>query len=262
MIAEEHYVSSELLPHTKVIKAARPHQQEALAALYKAAQKQDRYTCVMACGTGKTLIALWHAEQLQARKILVLLPSLGLLNQTLHEWLANTQLPSLKYLCVCSDQSVANDDRLCYRPEELDFQVTTQSSEVTQYLKACAASDTVVIFSTYHSANIVGEGAGKDYSFDLIIFDEAHKMAGEAGKAFSYALYDQNIKAAKRLFMTATPRILNHYQVSRSNKIAHILVTQHAVHEHGVSKLISFNSRVDKAYDFQRKDMNHSEYSS
>ena len=72
MIAEEHYVSSELLPHTKVIKTARPHQQEALAALSQAAQKQDRYTCVMACGTGKTLVALWHAEQLQARNILVL----------------------------------------------------------------------------------------------------------------------------------------------------------------------------------------------
>ena len=216
MIAEEHYVSSELLPHTKeVVKAARPHQQDALAALYNAAQAYDRYTCVMACGTGKTLVGLWHAEQLQARKILVLLPSLGLINQTLHEWLHNTSLSSLKYLCVCSDLSVGSDEDLIqYRAEELDFYVTTQSIDIAQFLNICTSNDTIVIFSTYHSAQAVAKGAGKDYSFDLIIFDEAHKTAGEVGKAFSYALYDRNIKAYKRLFMTATPRVLNQYQVN------------------------------------------------
>lgn len=302
-------------------KIPRPHQKEALCALLQAAHKQERYTCVMACGTGKTLLALWHAEQLQTRKILVLLPSLGLLNQTLHEWLANTRFASLKYLCVCSDQSVGNDDMLCYQPEELDFQVTTQNSEVTQFLSACASNDTIVIFSTYHSASVVGEALDQDGCFDLIIFDEAHKTAGEAGKAFSYALYDKHIKAKKRLFMTATPRILNSYQLKkqtipsqiksnyismcdntlygdvvyslnfkkavelgiivdykiiisvvtsemvnnilRSAKVkfknrkvdaltvAHMLATQHAVREHGINKLISFHSRVDKAYDFQ-----------
>jgi predicted helicase len=33
--------------------------------------------------------------------------------------------------------------------------------------------------------------------------------------------------------------------------VAHMLATQHAVHKHGVNKLISFHSRVDKACDFQ-----------
>ena len=217
MIAEEHYVSSELLPHTKeVIKAARPHQQDALAALYNAAQAYDRYTCVMACGTGKTLVGLWHAEQLQARKILVLLPSLGLINQTLHEWLKNTRLSSLEYLCVCSDSTIGSrdEDLLQYQPEELDFRITTQPTQVTKFLSACAQENSIVIFSTYHSAKVVGEGAGRNFSFDLVIFDEAHKTAGEAGKAFSYALYDKHIMARKRLFMTATPRVLNPYKKS------------------------------------------------
>ena len=78
------YVSNELLPHTKqVVKAARPHQQEALAALYKAAQIRDRYTCVMACGTSKTQGRYGMPNKSQAYKVLVLLPSSGFVNQTL-----------------------------------------------------------------------------------------------------------------------------------------------------------------------------------
>ena len=54
------------------------HQAEALDALLPALQIHDRVSAVMACGTGKTLVALWVAERLEARRVLVLLPSLGL----------------------------------------------------------------------------------------------------------------------------------------------------------------------------------------
>jgi predicted helicase len=40
-------------------KQPRPHQQEALDALLPAFRKHDRVTAIMACGTGKTLVALW-----------------------------------------------------------------------------------------------------------------------------------------------------------------------------------------------------------
>ncbi len=52
----------------------------------------------MACGTGKTLTALFIHEKLAAERTLVLVPSLSLLAQTLREWTANTtggiRLPS------------------------------------------------------------------------------------------------------------------------------------------------------------------------
>ena len=52
----------------------------------------------MACGTGKTLAALFIDEKLAAERTLVLVPSLSLLAQTLREWTANTtvaiRLPS------------------------------------------------------------------------------------------------------------------------------------------------------------------------
>ena len=43
-------------------------------------------------------------------------------------------------------------------------------------------------------------------SFDVGIFDEAHKTIGLAGSAFGYALSDENIRIRRRLFLTATPR--------------------------------------------------------
>jgi predicted helicase len=46
---------------------------------------------IMACGTGKTLAALFIKEKLAAQRTLVLVPSLSLslLAQTLCEWRAN-----------------------------------------------------------------------------------------------------------------------------------------------------------------------------
>src|ERR1039458_249908 len=90
-------------------KQPRSHQQEALDVLLPALREHDRVTGIMACGTGKTLVALWVAERMQSQTILVLLPSLALLRQTLHEWLHETSLPSLAYLCVCSDPTVKRD---------------------------------------------------------------------------------------------------------------------------------------------------------
>ena len=59
-------------------KQPQPHQTEALDALLPALDSQDRVSAIMACGTGKTLIALWIAERRRASRILILVPSLAL----------------------------------------------------------------------------------------------------------------------------------------------------------------------------------------
>ena len=74
-----------------------------------------------------------------------------------------------------------------------------------------------VIFATYQSSVIIGEAQQK-YGFpdiDLMICDEAHRTATGKFKSdknngetnFSYVHKDKNIKADKRLYMTATPKI-------------------------------------------------------
>ena len=68
-------------------KSRDPHQFDALKVITPALKNHDRVTAVMACGTGKTLVTLWAAEESSAKSVLVLVPSLALIRQTLHEWL-------------------------------------------------------------------------------------------------------------------------------------------------------------------------------
>ena len=196
-------------------KSPLPHQQEALAAITSALEQHNRATAVMACGTGKTLVSLWAAEDLNVSRILVLVPSLALIRQTLHEWLRETRLPSFSYLCVCSDPTVAKGiDDLILRQSDLDFPVTTEPNAVQRFL-AQEGPTVRIVFSTYQSAEVVARGAKDSPPFELGIFDEAHKTASREGTRFSFALSDHNLPIQKRLFLTATPR---HYDVRHKDK--------------------------------------------
>jgi superfamily II DNA or RNA helicase len=191
------------------------HQEEALAAIVPTLQRDSRATAIMACGTGKTLVALWTMEQLGARKVLILLPSLALLRQTLHEWLKETNLSSLAYLCICSDPTVKGDtDEITATQSDLDFEVSTNPEFVRRFLDA-PFEGTKIVFSTYQSASVVGSALEEGETFDIGIFDEAHKTAGRDGRNYGYALEDKNISIAKRFFVTATPR---HYNASKRTK--------------------------------------------
>jgi len=195
--------------YTPPKKTPQPHQTEALDALLPALQTHDRVSAIMACGTGKTLLALWVMERLQAKRALVLLPSLALLRQTLHEWLRETSLPSLAYLCICSDPTVKEGiDALATRQSDLDFQVSTDVASVRSFLDAPFAG-VKLIFSTYQSASVVGVAMQPGEAFDFAVFDEAHKTAGREGRNFAFALANKNLSIRKRLFLTATPRHYN-----------------------------------------------------
>ena len=175
-------------------KTPLPHQQEALDSLIPAITKNSRTSAIMACGTGKTLLALWLSERLGFSKIIVLLPSLALLRQTLHEWLKETSWKKISYISVCSDKSVHNDeDAIETSQAHLDFPVTTNPEDIRAFLDSKLVK-TKVLFSTYHSAKSVASAMNEDEYFDFGIFDEAHKTVGEEGKNFSYALHDKNLK--------------------------------------------------------------------
>ncbi|MDA0799733.1 MAG: Helicase associated domain protein, partial [Chloroflexi bacterium] len=201
---------------TRAHKSPLPHQQEAIEKIVAGLGEHDRATSIMACGTGKTLVALWVAEQLAPRRLIVLLPSLALLRQTLHEWLHETALNDVAYLCVCSDPTVtaAREDAMVVRQSDLDFPVETSPETVRKFLGS-PYEGTRIVFTTYQSAPIVGEAMAPGERFDLGIFDEAHKTAGREGARFGFALNDANIPIARRLFLTATPR---HYDIRKRDK--------------------------------------------
>lgn len=184
-----------------------PYQVEALSNIATHLKENDRGTVVMACGTGKTLVALWAAEQSQAKSILVLVPSLTLLQQTLEEWsIHNAWGKNFSYLCVCSDPSVnLNNDEIEIDSTDLPFRIDTDPEIVKQYLSQ-KNEKTKIVFSTYQSSQVVSQATKGEFKFDIGIFDEAHKTTGSAEGRFALALKDENVGIKKRLFLTATPK--------------------------------------------------------
>ena len=108
----------------------------------------------MACGTGKTLTSLWIKEKIKAEQVLVLLPSLSLLSQTLKEWNAQANEP-FKWICVCSDKSVAKDkseDQWIANISEIVVPVTSEPLEIKNFLDE---SGSKVVFSTQTNKSIL-----------------------------------------------------------------------------------------------------------
>ncbi len=194
---------------TRPRKPARPrkHQRKAISKVLKGFASADRGQLIMACGTGKTLTALFIAEKLEASRTLILVPSLSLLKQTLSVWRANctTEFASLP---VCSDDTVANadDDVALAHTSDLGVPVTTDPKEIAAFLRQ--RSGRRVVFATYQSSPQITEAValGRVPAFDLVIADEAHRCAGPVSSDFATVLDPLKIKASRRLFMTATPR--------------------------------------------------------
>ncbi len=199
---------ADLKPAKIKLAEARQHQKEAIRDVVKGFQTASRGQLLMACGTGKTLTALWIAEALKAQRVLVLLPSLSLVRQTLCSWYAHgSRTPP--YQVVCSDVSVRkgeDGDELVSTTSELPYPVTTNSREVAAFMRGNGHR---YVFSTYHSSPAIAGAFASDRRlapFDLIVADEAHRVAGAVEAAFATVLDATSIKAKRRLFMTATPR--------------------------------------------------------
>ena len=194
-----------------------PHQKEAVEKIAAELNQTSRTTAVMACGTGKTLVALWAAEAMEPKTVLVLVPSLALLSQTLPDWCKQSKWGDrFRYLCVCSDGSVdqsAKNDDYALNQSDLEFTVTTEAKQVEAFL-AENRTGVNVIFSTYQSAEVVAAGL-KGAPIDFAVFDEAHKTTGPKEGLFAFGLSDKNILIKKRVFLTATPR---HYDLRKRDK--------------------------------------------
>ena len=186
-----------------------PHitQREAIAAAVTYYETNKRGQLILPCGAGKTLGSIWISEKLGAKKILIMLPSLSLLSQTLREWAINSSLP-FRYLCICSDTTVdLGKDAPIENISDMDVPVTTEVEEIQKFLNA-TSSKTSIIFSTYQSSKVLSDAVRKsETTFDLGIFDEAHRTAGAKIGVWGIALDDTNIPISNRIFMTATPKI-------------------------------------------------------
>ncbi|MEK6251845.1 MAG: Helicase associated domain protein [Actinomycetota bacterium] len=194
----------DLRPRRPARKKPFPHVKEAIRATLKGFDRTDRGQLLMACGTGKTLAAMWISERLDAKRTLILVPSLSLLAQTLREWSANATEP-FDYLAVCSDETVADEDQFVAHTAELGLPVTTDPDLIAAFLRRRGRR---IVFATYQSSpQIAAAYGGRTPQFDLAVADEAHRCTGPVGNEFTTILDRDQIRAKRRLFMTATPRV-------------------------------------------------------
>lgn len=185
----------------------RKHQEDAIKACVESFEKESRGQLILPCGAGKTLTALWIKERLDSKNTLVLVPSLALLRQIKNDW-SKQKKSNYQYLCVCSENDIDKDaqDSIVAHTYEIGGRVTTDAMEIWRFLQTNGEK---VIFSTYQSlVVIISAIENKDYQFEFIFCDEAHKTAG-IGKSI-FGLVHDNIKlpAQRRLYATATPRIV------------------------------------------------------
>ena len=228
-IAWEHYHPDHRKLPCRAKKTLYPHQQDAIEAVIKGFKTHKCGKMIMACGTGKTLTSLRLAERIIPAQgwVLFLSPSISLIAQTLREWTAEAEDP-IRTFAVCSDPQIGrNKDDI--RLHDLAYPATTHADRL---IRAIHADTTLgcpdyagrpdyswnVIFSTYQSIHVIAEAqkAGLPDAglpdVDLIICDEAHRTTGltEHGQDLSYfhQVHDnKSIRAHRRLYMTATPRI-------------------------------------------------------
>jgi len=206
------FVSSRSQGATKP-KPKTPHkfQEEIIGDVVKGLETSDRGKIVAACGVGKTLVSLWITEKRADKLVLFLAPSLQLIRQTLGVW-AKEANGQFSYLCVCSDRTVAlEEDEYGLTVDQLDVPVTTSYKVVRSFINEPAAGRKKVVFATYQSVSVISKAIDRGFrSFDITIFDEAHRTAGaKSSVMFAEALNDKSVPSKKRLFMTATERILS-----------------------------------------------------
>ncbi|GAA9290844.1 hypothetical protein TH0238_08130 [Helicobacter pylori] len=223
-------------------KKPRPHQTEAINATkkYFSDPKNTRGKLIMACGTGKTYTSLKIMEALDPKITLFLAPSIALLSQTFREYAQEKSVPFYASI-VCSDDKVGkgkknksgDDDNDDINFTELPKKPSTNLKDILiTYEQAQKENKRFIIFSTYQSALRIQEAQEAGLGgIDLIICDEAHRTVGamyssnerDDKNAFTLCHSDDNIKAKKRLYMTATPKVYSESSKARAKESDNVI---------------------------------------
>jgi predicted helicase len=264
----------------------RPHQTEALAAVCEGLSVHDRGKLIMACGTGKTFTSLKIAEELVGAggMVLFLVPSISLLSQTLREWSQEAAV-DLRPFAVCSDVRVGRRQTEDMGIVDLAEPATTSAAKLLERMdRTSGAGKMTVIFSTYQSLQVIADAQSAELGeFGLVICDEAHRttgvtVAGEDESAF-VRVHDQKfVKAKKRLYMTATPRLYDDASKSKAAENTAVLasmddetlygpelhrlgfgeaVERHLLSDYKVLVLAVDESAVSRQFQSQLADENH-----
>ncbi|GAA9397149.1 DEAD/DEAH box helicase family protein [Helicobacter pylori] len=163
-----------------------------------------------------------------------------MLSQTFREYAQEKSAPFYASI-VCSDDKVGkgkknksgDDDNDDINFTELPKKPSTNLKDIlSTYEQAQKENKRFIIFSTYQSALRIQEAQEAGLGgIDLIICDEAHRTVGamyssnerDDKNAFTLCHSDKNIKATKRLYMTATPKVYSESSKAKAKESDNII---------------------------------------
>lgn len=185
------------------------HQADAVETACRALADGPRCQVIMACGTGKTRVgAEVSARVAPGGKVLVVVPSLLLVSQTARAWAQALGDRAGMIAAVCS--LTADATRVSALRDDmahLGMEVSTSPERVSDWLRVPGRT---TILATYQSLPVIAEASRlvPGFRWDLAVVDEAHRAAGRADRKWQAVNEDREIPAARRLYMTATPRVM------------------------------------------------------
>lgn len=223
----EKWLESVTVEKIKTPKTLRAYQTEALDKAVQYYKDYDRGHMVMACGTGKTLTSLVMIEKITPPNamILFLVPTLDLMRQSI-EVARNDIDFDFNGFAVCSDTSVVkrtakkNDEIMLSNADLPINRVFSSVEQINDYYHKITPppklSQRIIVFSTYQSVDKIVEAQKDGFGvFDLVICDEAHRTVkfidgkenNKKEQNFVVVHDNEKLRAKKRLYMTATPKI-------------------------------------------------------
>ncbi|MGW2922863.1 Helicase associated domain protein [Streptomyces angustmyceticus] len=161
---------------------------------------------VAATGTGKTLVSIRVADELDAHLVLFVVPTLDLAAQTALAWRRNGHG---EHMVIVSSMDAAGREDLAAARVGSTSDATLLAALLSVVGEGADQVPAVTVICTYDSLDKIEQTQNTQYTvppFDLAILDEAHRIAGRADKKWAAVHDAMRIHADRRLYMTATPR--------------------------------------------------------
>ncbi|MFD7552593.1 Helicase associated domain protein [Streptomyces sp. NPDC059816] len=189
-------------------RALFPDQVEAVTRVARHLRRPGtRGLYVAATGTGKTLVSIRVADELRARFVLFVVPTLDLAAQTALAWRRDGHH---EHMVIVSSMDAAGRDALVAARVMSSSDPVTLAALMSVVGEGADQIPALTLICTYDSLDKIQETRNTAYAvppFDLAIMDEAHRIAGRPDKKWAAVHDNQRIRADRRLYMTATPRI-------------------------------------------------------
>ncbi|QTZ90038.1 DEAD/DEAH box helicase [Streptomyces auratus] len=171
---------------------------------------------VAATGTGKTLVSIRVADELDARLVLFVVPTLDLAAQTALAWRRDGHG---EHMVIVSSMDAAGREDLVAARVGSTSNAPALAALLSVVGEGADQVPAVTVICTYDSLDKIEQTQKTQYTvppFDLAVMDEAHRIAGRADKKWAAVHDATRIHADRRLYMTATPRIFGSPELAES----------------------------------------------